>query len=268
MPMKKVLPFILILCLVLAACGEGTAPGESYRIISVSLDGEEVSGVTGGLSLRQDGTARFTFNGSSCSASWQEEPFSLQFGGIAAEGRREGENLILKLGDSGLELTLSHGEAAENAAEEPTAEEPAAGIALEGRLYYSDCEGIWEDYEGVSMAVSGRLREGLLELFSPYYSEDLPMVSLTFSGTDCLGGYVMAYPMKAFDVISDVSTREREDVNSTEFLNPEMYIWYVPPEVTPEPQDPVEVWAMSGNARDSQGAFRFEIVLTKVNSEP
>ena len=265
MPMKKVLPFILILCIVFSACGGASAPGDSYRIVSATLDGEEVSGVTGGISLRKDGTARFTFNGSSCSASWQEEPFSVQFGGIAAEGRREGENLILQLGDSGLEITLSHAAAAENAAV-PVPEEPAAGTAYEGRLRYSGCEGIWEDYEGVSMAVSGQLREGLLELFSPYYSEDLPMISLTFGGTDCLGGYVMAYPMKAFDVISDVSIQDRESVNSTEFLNPEMYVWYVPPVVTPEPQDPVEVWTLSGTARDSQGAFDFEIVLTEGNS--
>ena len=258
--MKRTVIFILILsCLFLCACQE--LPSVTYELRSASLDGEAVEGVTSSLTLAEDGSGRFSINGNACSVTWSASPFTVRINGMTATGSRSGDSAELVLGDTGLVLYYNGTLQPQEVPEAPQ------GTAYEGRFWFSGCSGIWEDYDGRSMALSGTVSEEAITLYSKYFSEEVPMLVIELEEGDCAGGYVLNFPLKAFDAVITESVQRRSDVNKTSFLNPEDYIWYVEPEFTPPPEDMTDVITVSGSVRNAEGALSYEANIIPVITE-
>lgn len=258
--MKRTVLFILILsCLFLCACGE--VPSVTYALQSAALDGEPVEGVTSSLTLAEDGSGLFSLNGNSCRVTWSEAPFTVQINDMTATGTRSGDSAELMLGESGLVLYYNCTLQPQELPEAPQ------GTAYEGRFWFSNCSGVWEDYDGRSMALSGTVSEEAITLYSQYFSEEVPMLVIELEKGDCAGGYVLNFPLKAFDAVITNSVQRRSDVNKTTFLNPEDYIWYVEPEFTPPPEEMTDVITVSGSVRNAEGALSYEANIIPVITE-
>ena len=261
--MKRVLSFILVLIMAVSFCACGTSVSvEKYSLTGAFIDGAPILDYNGSLILQDDFSGILTFNNTSGNITWSANPFTVTVNKLIGTGEKTDETICINFDEIGLQLNFSKSVTSQAYSETVNSTD---GISYEGRFYFSDCEGEWYDYEGRSMALSGTLSNGKLSLYNKFYSESVAMVELLIDEDNCLGGYIMAYPQKEYDVKIVNDKQEKDKVNDTKFLRPEEYIWnmYNTVEETPNTENLIDVMTLSGNLRNSDGACSYKIVLTK-----
>ena len=268
--MKRIFLLICAMGLLLSLCSCGKsepALTAAYELTAAFVDESAVQGVSGGINFFEGGEAELVFGGRSSSAecSFSGDSFVIKINELEGEGSISEEGTVISFPSIALRLEFLRTQ------QEISPENDGAELKeLSGRIYFSSCEGEWEDYDGRSMALSGQLSvreegEETLSLFSKYYSESLPMIQLalleTENGLESLGGYVMAYESPEYAVRLEESEELKSNVNNTQFLNPEEYIWYTPSPEAAAPDELCRVLTVTGSCRNSSGGFEYKIIL-------
>ena len=325
--------FSLCVSLFLSACGTEPAAQESvydvgtFVLSSVMLDGSrlEIASVCpggGSLQLASDGGARITIDGSGCDAQWTENGgvFTLTYGNSSADGSRVGDTISLVFSGTSLEYVFAKSEIPPESSD----------IAInggeerwEGRIWFENPTGEWADYEYRSLALTGTVTEtitgtttgnaiitetpdvfltdtessdtteGIIRLYSDYYSETVPMISVICTrgtgnnsgaaaggnngtvtgGNDgeegsihCLSGYVMSYPVAEWGMNITLTSDTPDNIRDTLIIrNPGDYGHVYTPDVPQGQEDnsPRDVLRLSGTCRDGNGSFDYLIEMTR-----
>lgn len=258
--MKRTILLLSIL-LILLSFGACSKTQEEFVLTQITVDNIPISDVSGYLKLFSDNSGELSLNGNVCKVYWEENPFAIRINDIVASSEHTQSGINLFLDEKNVVLSFSIGPAVEV----PHSSSSQSADNLSGRFYFSNCEGEWADYDGRSMSVTGTKNDEKIVLFNQYFSKDTPMVEITIKDSHCLEGYIMAYPLKEYDVKIDADSQLKSEVNKTEFLHPEEYIWnkYIEKEDTDiNTGQMIDVLTLSGNVRNSNGGFTYKIVLT------
>ena len=242
------------------ACGNSKA-GDKYSLTGAFIEDAPILDYNGSLILYPDNKGILNFNGTSGEITYTDNPFTLTVNSLTGTGEKSVGTIKVNFDDIGLQFVFSKDVNGQAYSESSS----GTGTGYEGRMYFSDCEGEWQEYDDRSMAVSGTLSNGKLSLYNRAYSDNVAMVELLTDGNSCLGGYIMAYPLKEYDVKITKDKQEKDKVNDTRFIKPEEYIWnmYNEVEETPKPENLIDVVTLSGTLRNSDGGYSYKIVLTK-----
>lgn len=278
-----ILPLMLAaLMLVLCGCESGEKEpvydAGTYSLSSVTVDGvqsgaESVYPSGGWLLLSSPGTGRLVLGRNACDVSWtgSGDDFSLSFEGMKAGGTLSGSEAVLTFEGTGMTLTFSSGDYTAPADDGAEAALPGDAIcgSWEGTLWFEDPDGEWSDHEYRSLEISGTVIPGLVSLSSPYFSEDIPLVSVTYESEGgsfrSTGGYVMSYPVHDWDMLFDLSRGMRDSLRSTVIIEfPGDYGHVFTPEASEYADEgEIDILRLSGKCRDADGSFGYLIELTR-----
>ena len=273
--MKKSILCTILSFLFLLTAGCSPVPvkqGRSLTLVGVSVDGEvlDVSSVYpsgGSLTVFDDGTGELTLDGKSCDVTWSalSEGYQFTINSMEAVSSTIDPPLSLMLSELGLELDFD----ASGAGFPEASSEEEDSDSWHGRIYFSDCEGIWAEYDGRSMALSGGFSQkedgcGNVSLFNASYSEEIPMISIDYQKEEdrmsCLSGFVMSYPLNAGDARFLVSSGVASDLDKDAFVIEHEYEpWLIFDE--PEEEAVVSMISIRGSAKNDSGGFDYEILL-------
>ena len=201
---NNILILILWLTIFLTACtGEQDPSYDAGRYIlsEVLLDGEALSPSSlypegAYLLLSSDGTGRLILGSDASDITWQQEntSFSVAINTLTAYGTREGDSLSLSLDTLHLELLFTEGDITSALTESASASTLSSQTRQQliwsgdwsGRLWFEDPKGEWADYRDRTLTVTCSVcvqpdGTGILRLYSPYYSDSVPMASASFS---------------------------------------------------------------------------------------
>ena len=281
----------LFLCLsvmlLLAACATPESMKNcvrTYILSSVSLDGEELEAHTvypqgGSLRLYDDGTGRIYLGEMSSAIGWQstDDSYTLVINSLCATGEENSGVLTLTMGDTGLVYEFAEGEPGESG----TAYAPETKLQSEwngewqGRMWFYDPEGEWQEYEDRSMEIKASVYineegEGSIRLNNDAYSAEIPLAEFGISISEykhySREGFMMGFPLNPGEVEIELRSENPDELESTVVIHPEEFNWYVPefgiyPEET-EPE-PVTVLRLSGKCSDENGSFIYKVELSR-----
>ena len=287
--------FSLLLLLPFSACTAETEPSYDagrYILSGVLLDGEELSPSAlypegAYLLLSSDGTGRLILGSDASDITWQQKnaSFSVAVNTLTASGTREGDSLSLSLDALHLELLFTEGDITSAVTESASASNLPSQTRQQliwsgdwsGRLWFEDPKGEWADYRDRTLTVTCSVRvqpdgTGILRLYSPYYSDSVPMASASFSLEEykvhCLSGYMMSYPIPEWGMDISLNTEKLTDVEDTVIFHPDIYEFghFYNAETPVDRNAKTDVLRLTGSCNDLSGGFDYKIVLTKQTS--
>lgn len=256
--MKRLLPFIFtIFLLILAGCSKTSE--QCYSLSQVLLDGEEITGQSGEITIAEGGKGTIIFNNNVSELTWTENPFRIVINELQGTAIREQNGIVVNFDSIGLELKFLE----KSDSSSISIDDGSSKTDYVGRLYYSNCEGNFTDYEMSSIGLYGTVSEDKIQLFNDAYSSILPMIYFEYDADNCVGGYVLSFPVNEFDAKITRTVENRSDVNNTEFIKPEEYIWnkYSDTDNNEKTEDLVDVMTITGSARNSDGGFSYTIII-------
>ena len=283
---------ILWLTIFLTACtGEQDPSYDAGRYIlsEVLLDGEALSPSSlypegGYLLLSSDGTGRLILGSDASDITWQQEntSFSVAINTLTAYGTREGDSLSLSLDTLHLELLFTEGDITSALTESASASTLPSQTRQQliwsgdwsGRLWFEDPKGEWADYRDRTLTVTCSVRvqpdgTGVLRLYSPYYSDAVPMAAASFSLEEykvhCLSGYMMSYPIPEWGMDISLASERLTDIEDTVIFHPDVYEYghFYNAETPVDRNSKTDVLRITGSCNDLSGGFDYKIVLTK-----
>lgn len=298
MKTKWMMNFIICLVaasLLLGGCETKKPPvydAGQYLLSGAQVDGEELPTASlypegGSLLLSGDGTGRLALGTEACDISWQcqGEDYSFRINELAAEGIRDGGSLTLELKEIGLMLTFDEGNASAIIPQEasfpdssaPTADQRLWGGEWVGRLWFEEPQGEWADFADQTLSVTATVNvekdgSGSLRLSSKYYSDVLPLATISFMLEEykvhCLSGYMMSYPVPEWGMELVLSSERRADIEDTIIFHPDIYeyghFYNADPPVDGNVKE--DVLRLTGSCHDLEGGFDYKIVLTREES--
>ena len=249
LPTKKYCLIFVLFVLFLCSCSSKEEQYASYDLINVYLDGEEVSGVEGELRTYPDGSANITIDGHSCEIDFLDDEILINKleGNVVSDDK----TISLEFPSEGITYVFSQG--IKNVIETPEIEDEENKVS--GRLYFRDVSDEYEEYEDVSMEVSGtKNNNGGFTLYSSAYSEDIPVFSIDSKGDGLFMDYETSCRIKEEKGTYD-SLIEEYDIADPFKFRP----WDAPSGYY-ESAEPVEtdITVIEGSAGN---AFDFEIKL-------
>ena len=289
---NNILILILWLTIFLTACtGEQDPSYDAGRYIlsEVLLDGEALSSSSlypegAFLLLSSDGTGRLILGSDASDITWQQEntSFSVAVNTLTASGTREGDSLSLSLDTLHLELLFTEGDITSALTESASASTLPSQTRQQliwngdwsGRLWFEDPKGEWADYRDRTLTVTCSVRvqpdgTGVLRLYSPYYSDAIPMASASFSLEEykvhCLSGYMMSYPIPEWGMDISLDAEKLTDIEDTVIFHPDVYEYghFYNAETPVDRNAKTDVLRITGSCNDLSGGFDYKIVLTK-----
>ena len=278
--------------LALAGCTEESPPvydAGQYQLAGAELDGTELAVFDlypngGYLLLSGDGTGRLMLGRDLCDITWQQEQdgCSVQINELEASGIKDEDSLALSLESLGLTLFFREGEASVSTADSGSPPVQARSTRDQllwegdwsGRLWFEDPQGEWSDYEDRTLSVRAAVSldadgNGILSLYSDYYSEELPMAAVDFSleqyKVHCLSGYMMSYPVPDWGMEIALSSERRTDIEDTVIMHPDIYEYghFYNADPPADRNAKTDVLRLSGSCHDLEGGFDYKIVLTR-----
>ena len=289
---NNILILILWLTIFLTACtGEQDPSYDAGRYIlsEVLLDGEALSPSSlylegAYLLLSSDGTGRLILGSDALDITWQQEntSFSVAINTLTASGTREGDSLSLSLDTLHLELLFTEGDITSALTESASASTLPSQTRQQliwsgdwsGRLWFEDPKGEWADYRDRTLTVTCSVLvqpdgTGVLRLYSPYYSDSVPMASASFSLEEykvhCLSGYMMSYPIPEWGMDISLDAEKLTDIEDTVIFHPDVYEYghFYNAETPVDRNAKTDVLRITGSCNDLSGGFGYKIVLTK-----
>lgn len=289
---NNILILILWLTIFLTACtGEQDPSYDAGRYIlsGVLLDGEELSPSAlypegAYLLLSSDGTGRLILGSDASDITWQQKKtsFSVAVNTLTASGTREGDSLSLSLDTLHLELLFIEGDITSALTESASASTLPSQTRQQmiwsgdwsGRLWFEDPKGEWADYRDRTLTVTCSVcvqpdGTGILRLYSPYYSDSVPMASASFSLEEykvhCLSGYMMSYPIPEWGMDISLDAEKLTDIEDTVIFHPDVYEYghFYNAETPVDRNAKTDVLRITGSCNDLSGGFDYKIVLTK-----
>ena len=279
---------ILIITMVLSGCGESAEPvydAGQFILSVVEMDGhrfEAASVYPAGayLLLSADGSGRLILGKEACNVNWQREEGSLSVSidALTASGTESGGVLTLQMGSTGLVYVFSEGNnapshiAEEDAAEENDLQRKWNGVWT-GRMWFEEVSGEWADFEDRTMAMEALITlddegEGTLVLNNSFYSDSMPMATLSITVADgtmkCESGYFMAFPLQEWGISISRDRELMSEIEDTIILHPNVYEFghiYFPEETAEDVE--ADVLRLTGRCENDAGYFRYKIVLTR-----
>ena len=289
---NNILILILWLTIFLTACtGEQDPSYDAGRYIlsEVLLDGEALSPSSlypegAYLLLSSDGTGRLILGSDASDITWQQEDtsFSVAVNTLTAYGTREGDSLSLSLDTLHLELLFTEGDITSALTESASASTLPSQTRQQliwsgdwsGRLWFEDPKGEWADYLDRTLTVTCSVRvqpdgTGVLRIYSPYYSDAVPMAAASFSLEEykvhCLSGYMMSYPIPEWGMDISLASERLTDIEDTVIFHPDVYEYghFYNAETPVDRNSKTDVLRITGSCNDLSGGFDYKIVLTK-----
>jgi hypothetical protein len=278
--------FLLLLVIFLVGCRESAErvfDAGQYTLSYAEIDGHELelselypSGAY--LLLCADGTGRLILGENACEITWrkEEENLTVLIEEIEASGKDKNGTLTLAFGPTGLIYTFTEGE---YSPDESFSEDRERNLqnswsgSWSGRIWFEEVHGKWADFEDRTMAAEVTVSmdangKGSLILYNPFYSKELPMMTLRISAEEqnlkCESGYFMSFPVTD-DIISFEINREMaSEIETTQIIFPNEYAFghiYFEDDLAEDYE--MDVFRIRGRCGDADGYFRYKIVLTR-----
>lgn len=194
--MKKIIPLILVICFLLCSCGEVEVKSTDYPLREAFLDDTRIAAPEGCLTVRDDGIAILNIDSYSCEINLSQSEFNIN--GARAEIVLNDNDATLTLPELGLKYFFSVKPVEDDS--EIEVEEP--GTPFTGRIFYSNVENQFIDYEGVSTEVTGKVSSSGYTIYCHSYSDTVPFALLDSEGKGLLMN---------FDVAAEISQVQMEE---------------------------------------------------------
>ncbi len=275
-----------VLALVLSGCGteERIFDAGAYRLSGVSMEGTELDANKlypegGSLLLSADGTGVLTLGENTSEILWsrQNELYEFRINDLKAAGKCTDGNLLVEIGELGICYGFSESTAPpkDDTASDGT-ESGESRVRWTGRLWFSDTDGEWSDYEWSTMSLYADVIEedesgGVIQIWQDFYSEDYPMAEIRYSVGEkkilSVSGYMMSYPVAPGTVSITMQKELPSEIEDTLIMHPDIYeyghYYSSDPDSGETEEIPVDVLRLTGKCEDDDGRFSYRIVLTK-----
>lgn len=275
--MKKYIVIVLILTLFLCGCSNNDEATELYSMYAITLNGEECDFHTyypNGLQIQKNEEAYWTLINGDTRVKVNVDNDVVVINELQAAIKDDKNGFSLTMENTGLIYYFTNLDNPVSVLEltNHTPIQIKYSGEYEGRIYFTNTEGKWLEYEGRSLNISGSLYvndegTGELKLYSDIYSESIPIADLyiNFNGDKIIAseGTVLEYQLSEGYFEVEYLEKLVDEINSMAFINPYEYSWYVPEKDEEIEQEYKSVFDISGECMGKNESLYFNIEIYK-----
>ena len=253
--MKKLIVLLLIVCLLLSGCASTDSQYLTYLLTEVYLAGNQIEVPKGEFVLKGDNYGTIEIDGHSCDVTIDDSKMNIN--GVTADIEKTDDTITLVFRDLSLEYVFSK---SGKVSATPLVEEEKPTTSVNGRMYLSETEGDFSDYEGRSFSVEGYFSDSGYVLYSSVYSDEVPIAVISTDGTSLIMSYEVKSKFSTFEDTEDIL------VSQYEIADPFVYRpWDAPAGYYDEVEkELIEFTEISGTC---DGAFKYRILI-KTETNP